>query len=230
LVLLAAGLIAAQRAGQGRRDDPAVVDDSTAFTTGDFHDCPPEGDGLGDEDLDRRKNRDKPPPGFKPMKVADFVDNHPVLAEEMVAQRKRKRAEWTDDARASVAALENTGVSVEGFLIAWRREGKESCNCHSGADVDHHVWLGGADDDTKPESMVVEISPRLLGANPGWTEDALEQITKKKLRVRISGWPMWDQEHPDQVGKSRGTLWEIHPIHKIEVLQNGQWNDLSDGL
>jgi hypothetical protein len=30
--------------------------------------------------------------------------------------------------------------------------------------------------------------------------------------VRIRGWLMLDQEHPEQIGKTRGTLWEIHPI------------------
>ena len=52
------------------------------------------------------------------------------------------------------------------------------------------------------------------------------QIVKKKQRVRISGWMMLDPEHPDQVGKTRGSIWEIHPIMKIEVNQNGSWVDL----
>ena len=34
---------------------------------------------------------------------------------------------------------------------------------------------------------------------------------------------MMDPEHPDQIGKTRGTIWEIHPITKIEVEQNGGW-------
>ena len=54
----------------------------------------------------------------------------------------------------------------------------------------------------------------------------LGQIVKKDQRVRISGWLMLDPEHPDQVGKTRGTIWEIHPIMQIEVNQNGQWTPL----
>jgi hypothetical protein len=38
---------------------------------------------------------------------------------------------------------------------------------------------------------------------------------------------MLDQEHPDQVGRTRGTLWEIHPIMKIEVNRNGGWTTLN---
>ena len=34
---------------------------------------------------------------------------------------------------------------------------------------------------------------------------------------------MYDFEHPPQVGKTRGTLSETHPVMKIEVLKDGQW-------
>jgi hypothetical protein len=44
--------------------------------------------------------------------------------------------------------------------------------------------------------------------------------------VRISGWLMFDPEHAAAFGKYRGTLWEIHPITKIEVLRNNNWVDL----
>jgi hypothetical protein len=33
---------------------------------------------------------------------------------------------------------------------------------------------------------------------------------------------MLDQEHPDQLGKTRGTLWEIHPIMRIEVSRGSE--------
>jgi hypothetical protein len=39
--------------------------------------------------------------------------------------------------------------------------------------------------------------------------------------VRISGWLMMDPEHPDQIGNTRGTIWEIHPIMQIEVQESG---------
>ncbi len=37
---------------------------------------------------------------------------------------------------------------------------------------------------------------------------------------------MLDPEHHAHLGKYRMTLWEIHPITKIEVFQNGGWLDL----
>jgi len=44
--------------------------------------------------------------------------------------------------------------------------------------------------------------------------------------VRISGWLMMDPQHPDQVGNSRVTIWEIHPITRIEVFRDSWWVDL----
>jgi hypothetical protein len=37
---------------------------------------------------------------------------------------------------------------------------------------------------------------------------------------------MLDPEHPEQLGKTRGTLWEIHPVMRIEVRRGGRWGDL----
>jgi hypothetical protein len=71
--------------------------------------------------------------------------------------------------------------------------------------------------------MVVEISPRLLEAYPNWPTLAQQAKTGGTL-VRIRGWRAWDQEHPEQIGKTRATLWEIHPIHEIDVQDaNGHW-------
>ena len=43
------------------------------------------------------------------------------------------------------------------------------------------------------------------------------------VQVRISGWLFFDPEHPDQLGVTRATLWEIHPVMQIDVNQNGRW-------
>ena len=51
----------------------------------------------------------------------------------------------------------------------------------------------------------------------------------EKLPVRISGWTMLDPEHPDQVGKTRGTIWEIHPVMRLDVMQaGGGWRALGE--
>ena len=57
---------------------------------------------------------------------------------------------------------------------------------------------------------------------------ALRALREQGAQVRISGWPLYDQEHKPEVGKTRSTLWEIHPITSIEVATNGGWVDLGD--
>jgi hypothetical protein len=51
-------------------------------------------------------------------------------------------------------------------------------------------------------------------------------LVDTNTQVRISGWLLFDLEHVNVVGKQRATAWEIHPITRIEVKQNGQWIDL----
>jgi hypothetical protein len=73
---------------------------------------------------------------------------------------------------------------------------------------------------------VVETTPRVREFHPKWTPSALAAWIKSSAPVRISGWTMMDPEHRAHLGKFRSTLWEIHPITKIEVFQDGQWVDL----
>ena len=75
-------------------------------------------------------------------------------------------------------------------------------------------------------AVVIEVSPRLREQHPEWTTTALGPLVGTTTQVRISGWLMLDQEHPEQIHKTRGTLWEIHPITKIETSLGGGWQDL----
>lgn len=197
---------------------------STEFTTGDFEGCPPEGDG-GDPDLNRLKNRDLPPESYSSKIIEQILADHPSLAEQI---GKANRAEWSDEARQEVAERENRGVTVEGYLIKVKQEGQESCNCHRIDRRDYHLWLVSDPANSRDISIIAEVSPRAFATHSNWRLHILQRLAKDNARVRISGWIMWDQEHPDQVGQTRGTLWEVHPIHKIEVYSGGEWVNLDD--
>ncbi|MGB8648373.1 MAG: hypothetical protein WCF84_24265 [Anaerolineae bacterium] len=183
-----------------------------------FQGCPPEGDGS-DPALNQLKNR---------------VDegNYIPVAFDAVAQlswpqaiERKKRADWSSADTAAIAKYEGIPISIEGYLYGAREEGPESPNCH-GADLpmhDFHIWLTKSAGDSNSGSIVVETTPRVRANHSTWTVKALTQIAKGEQRVRISGWLMMDPEHPDQVTKTRGTIWEIHPIMKIEVQQGGTW-------
>jgi hypothetical protein len=64
---------------------------------------------------------------------------------------------------------------------------------------------------------------------PPWSSERLWIVAGVEdwvCSTDLIGWILWDEEHGDQVGKSRGTLGEIHPIHRIEVYEAGEWKDL----
>ncbi len=188
-------------------------------TTGIFNDCPPEGK-RGDPDLNRLKNRDVPPTNYKTYTVEEIESQLP----QNLPYRKDMK-NWRKSQRYLADSLANQGVSVEGYLLKIKQEGKESCNCYSKEMHDFHLWLAANPNDNRSKSIVVEISPRVLPDHPNWHVRQINKIIKAKAKVRISGWLMWDPEHPEQIGKTRATLWEIHPIHKIEVFSSGKWRE-----
>jgi hypothetical protein len=186
-----------------------------------FKGCPPEGDG-GDPALNRLKNR---------MDEGNYV----AVTFDAILQlpwpktiERRRRARWSASDTEAVARYEGIPVVVEGYLAGATLEGPESPNCH-GADNefrDFHIWLTKTAGEDRHQSIVVETTPSMRAKHPNWRTDLLGQINRKDQRLRISGWLMLDPEHPDQVGKTRATIWEVHPIMKIEVLDGDRWTDM----
>lgn len=185
--------------------------------------CPPVGDG-GDPQLNQLKNRvdegDYIPAAFQAISSLSW----PKSAERIDTSRR------TPEDQAIISQYEGTPVSVEGFLAGAREAGTESCNCHGteAALLDWHIWLTASPGEDRSQSIVVETTPRVRASHPNWTLPKLTRLVKAQQEVRISGWVMFDPEHPEQLKKTRGTLWEIHPIMKIEVKQGDQWISLDD--
>lgn len=72
------------------------------------------------------------------------------------------------------------------------------------------------------------MTPRVRQIHPNWTVSRLMPWDDNPEPVRISGWLMVDPQHPNHLHKYRLTLWEIHPITKIEVYSNGDWQNLDN--
>src|SRR5438270_1038604 len=175
-----------------------------------FKGCPGEGDGT-DPELNRLKNR------------VDDATWQPVTVEALLGLKwpedigRKHMAQWTQPDHAQIDPFNGVPVQTEGYLLQVRQEGPESPNCHPAEDFDFHTWLGTQPgDDRATRSVVIEFTPRVRATHLTWTLQALESLARQKTRVRISGWTMLDPEHPDEVGKSRGTIWEIHPVMRVE--------------
>ncbi len=192
------------------------------LVAGTFQGCPASGDG-GDPALNTLKNRIDEGQ-WQPTTVAAIL-----ALDWPKAIEQKPRSRWSKSDAQAIAQHEGTPVQAEGYLVAAKKMSPESCNCHSVDNVDFHIWLVDDANKGREQSIVVEASPRVRSVHPAWTINRFSQLASRRERVRISGWLMMDPEHPDQVGKTRGTIWEIHPIMQVETISGGQWRPLDNG-
>jgi hypothetical protein len=141
----------------------------------------------------------------------------------------RFRNQWTQGERDEVTAYEGAAVRVDGYLAGYRLEIPEPPNCYSTEPrhKDFHMWLTETTHQAVADAIVVELTPRVRVGHSGWTEERLAALVATQVPVRVSGWLMLDQMHPESVRRNRRTLWEVHPIMQLEWKQaNGQWVSL----
>lgn len=188
--------------------------------------CPPQGDG-GDLALNRLKNRITAPPSYHELTVSEFLKDFPPL------HTPRRTGRYSAVQAAAITPREQEGIELDGYLLAVKQSGPEATNCHSKTRRDYHIWIGAVKPSSpaeakaaRAEAVIVEPTPNTLSLHKSWRLHILQQLAHQEAKVRISGWVMYDPEHPDQLGKTRGTLWEVHPVTKIEVWSGGQWREL----
>jgi hypothetical protein len=186
-----------------------------------FDPCPADGEAGGDVETNRRKNRADVPASYHALTFTALRDlPYPVA--------NTKRSKWTADQLAEIAPFEGVAVSVEGYIVAVKKQfggSGEETNCHFSKPqfVDTHMALVEHPGDGEKEAIVVEPTPRFYAAHPSWVFSKLRDLDDLPLPVRISGWTLLDPVHKGHLGKLRATLWEIHPITKIEVFRDGKW-------
>jgi hypothetical protein len=204
-----------------------AVAQSSSVATGDFDGCPTSGLG-GDPSLNVQKNR-----SGRPTQVTNAVSVVGLKGLPTVPSSDGNvRDRWSSDLRATIENQEEYSAYFTGYVIKAKAEGKEACNCELTAARDHdvHVYVS----DTRSgrnlaNSAIVEVTPRWRAANPAWTAQHLQALATSHARVRFTGWLLYDQEHWNMIASGeRGTLWEIHPITRIQVWYNGGWMDLAD--
>jgi len=185
--------------------------------------CPADGEPGGDLDTNRRKNRKDVPTAYHPVTFS-------ALKSLSYPDASTNRNNWTAAEMAQIAPFEGVAVSVTGFIVAVKKQAGgsgEATNCHFHTlnFVDVHMALVENIGDGEKEAIVVEPTPRFYAAHPTWVWSQLRALDDSPDLVRISGWTLLDPVHKAHLGKYRSTLWEIHPITKIEVFKNGQWKD-----
>ena len=179
-----------------------------------FEGCGPAG-SQPDYVLNRRKNRVDEPPNANYLPVPWPVIArlpYPTWAE------LRFRNQWTRDETRDVARYEGAAIELEGYLAGYRLEIPEPPNCYSleARHKDFHLWLSRAPGESRDESIVVEITPRVRIHHPAWTAERLDALHASRVRLRVRGWLMLDQMHPEKVERNRRTLWEVHPVMELE--------------
>jgi len=211
-------------------EKPAVV---ASTWQGDEGDCGPDGDGQDDVSTDHRKNRADTPTIYH--RVAFAALTRANLPYPDAPNHRDGNGGWSASQLAEIAPFEGEAITVEGYMFAVRLETSgsgEATNCHQHheANTDVHIALTENFQDLEPSAVVVETTPRIRKDHPNWAAAKLQTCCKgKNVLVRISGWTMVDPFHIADVGKRRQTLWEIHPITKIEIFTNGQWHDADEG-
>lgn len=232
----AAAAIAGAVKPDWEKPEPAT----TTFSRAGFPDCGVDGQG-GDALTNHRKNRTDEPSAYH------TVSFDAVLKLPYPKNRIASRQDWPQHDQDVLAPYEGIPVTVTGFVAKFRgiivedaqnSPHGESTNCHAvdDAGVDWHVTLVRRPDDPKAKGIVVETTPRVRVAHP-WTPDMLAGAVAHRDSVRISGWLLYDPEHFAQTANYdshpvanpvRATLWEIHPITRIEVFdgQTKTWREI----
>ncbi len=161
--------------------------------------------------LVEQKNRVGIPIHYEPLTFAGFLAL-PALP-----------AAYSDSDWEVVQAETRRAVSLEGYIA-------EVIHARDGAtygrppdEGDFHVHLREArEPQCAPESprdrqVVTEVTPHFQPPKTGWSHEALLDLCRRQVRVRISGWLLHDFQHVQDVGDWRASAWEIHPVTQIEM-------------
>jgi hypothetical protein len=193
--------------------------------------CGPRGGAGSDGVTNPRKNRTDLPEadGTSPHFVS-FSAMHGLPDPKV---KKRSRQNWPATDESTLEKFEGTALSLTGYVVAYKpqkgsvKNPGEACNCGgtTAADLDVHIALAEKVGEGEKDAIVVETTPRIRKHHPNWARTKLDPWINGTDPVRITGWLLYDPEHRAMVGSLRSSMWEIHPITKIEVWKGSAWVD-----
>lgn len=191
--------------------------------------CPFDGNAFDPEQF-TLKNRTDIPASYHDV-TWDSLNNLPYPGKTDGTYAGKHRKDWTPTELDVIKPFEGIPVRVVGYIVAIKPQNGGSgegtnCNFNKVGDVDTHLALVKNIGDAESTSIVIEWTPRFLKAHPTWKKSKMTPWLDSDDPVRISGWLMVDPDHVNHLNRYRGTLWEIHPITRIEVWKNGAFVDL----
>ena len=131
---------------------------------------------------------------------------------------------------------EDNAAEIVGYVYDVKPGGKETCNCGATDPAlrDTHIELvPSLTLNDKTHRVIVEVTPRwremMAAQGEDWSTDALKARIKHKW-IRVRGWLLFDVEHVGNANHTnpggnnvwRATVWEVHPIAKLEVVGGPQ--------
>lgn len=160
--------------------------------------------------------------------LQEQVEKNPAINFGSEDKGTRKKGPTTN--RAPLRKLgEGKLVTMNAFVLIARQEGAESVNCEKNVPDDplyhdiHISLVASKDVEDECSGVVAEMSPH---HRPDlWTQENVEKVSKAKLQMRVTGQLYFDSSHfPCSNGQGAGegnpkrvSLWEIHPIYKLEI-------------
>ncbi|HWG36519.1 MAG TPA: hypothetical protein VN690_02265 [Terriglobales bacterium] len=191
-----------------------------------LHGCTPEAGAAlgGDVALYRLKDRILPPTQIHPARIEEIIQ---FAAPSVLTGLARAR--WSREDLELAADHEGSGVTVTGYLIAAMNRGWSRWSCNHSRWTDLRLLIGEAPDSSPSEAVAAVVAPAWQDANAAWDVATLRALAQRRARVRISGWLLYADDLAVELTHGRSTLWEIHPVTKIEVAQpDGSWFEIVD--
>jgi hypothetical protein len=199
------------------------------FTTSDGRRCEAEGQPGGDWRTNIRKNRIDAPAVSHAVVWEALADT--VLLPFARGGLPRQRSGWRDEEALEVGRFEGIPVTVTGYLVKIKPQSgnQEDTNCKFTGEknTDWHIAFIGLSDGEEVQSVVIEPTPRWKKRHPKWIRSNLRDYEKDRREpvdsVRITGYLFYDPSHANHLMTLRVSMWEIHPITRIEIFRSGAW-------
>lgn len=183
--------------------------------------CTPELAG-GDVILNALKDRTTQVPAPIPASI-DQIADYPAPS----VLTGLARARWSLGDAQLARQHENTGVQAEGYVVGEDSRPFQPWNCN-GPWSDTRIWIAASPAGSRLSAVIAVFTPAWKQANSGWSEAELQRLARERAHVRVTGHMLYADDDAVELLLDRRTLWEIHPVTRLEVESGGGWSEIVD--